>query len=185
MSEFDYLGVLISIVLGLGITQLLSGFARWLELRSTAPIYPPALMWALFLLVVHVQTWWSMFGLRAHNTWTFLQFAVVLAQPILLYLLAALVFPSAGADVRGEAAFNRHRPWFFGLLLALLVLSLAKDLILSGSLPNALNLGFHGAIATCAAVALFVRRNTVQWIAAVAALAVILAYVTLLFGRLA
>ena len=63
MHAFDYLSVLLSIVLGLGMTQLLSAVARWLELRHETKTYAPAAIWAAFLMVVLVQTWWSMFGM--------------------------------------------------------------------------------------------------------------------------
>jgi hypothetical protein len=46
MGAFEYLSVLISIVLGLGITQLLLGFSRWLEQRKSFRAYGPAIAWS-------------------------------------------------------------------------------------------------------------------------------------------
>jgi hypothetical protein len=40
--------------------------------------------------------------------------------------------------------FFHQRPWLFGLLIVLLGVSLLKDLVRSGSLPDPMNLGFHG-----------------------------------------
>ena len=74
MDQFNYLAVLISIILGLGITQLLSGFGRWIEHRATFRAYAPAICWAFVLLVIQVQCWWAMFGLREQTDWTFLKF---------------------------------------------------------------------------------------------------------------
>jgi hypothetical protein len=90
MDAFEYLAVLISIILGLGIAQLLGGFGRWVEQRGACQPFAPALIWAGILLLIHIQTWWSMFGLRFVTQWTFVRFAVLL-QPIVLYLLAVLV----------------------------------------------------------------------------------------------
>ena len=45
-----------------------------------------------------------MFGLRSSQHWTFTGFLVVLLQPIVLYLLAALVFTESGSD----NALNLH-----------------------------------------------------------------------------
>jgi hypothetical protein len=90
---------------------------------------------------MHVQTWWSMFGMRHHAHWTFLQFGVVLLQPILLFLLATLVLPSPGAAQRDlRAGYFTQRRWFFGLLVLLLVVSVLKDVVLSGALPGRTNL---------------------------------------------
>lgn len=79
MDQFNYLAVLISIVLGLGMTHILSSFGRWLENRGTFQAYGPAIAWAGIVLIVHVQTWWSMFGMRNHIHWTFHRRAVLRA----------------------------------------------------------------------------------------------------------
>ena len=55
MDAFSYLSVLLSIVLGLGITQLLQGFGRLMNARSRVRPYWPSLLWAVVLLVAHVQ----------------------------------------------------------------------------------------------------------------------------------
>jgi hypothetical protein len=74
------------------------------------------------LLVIQVQCWWSMFGLREQTDWTFLKFMVVLLQPIILYLQAIVVLPGASSttlDLRSN--YYAQRGWFFGLMIALLV----------------------------------------------------------------
>lgn len=185
MSEFEYLAVLISIVLGLGITRLLSGFGRWLEHRSTLRAYAPAIIWAAILLVLHVQAWWSMFALRHHVGWTFWQFSVVLLQPITLFLLATLVLPSAGASSPGlRSNYYAQRPWFFGLLVLLLVVSVLKDLVLTGSLPEPINLGFHVAFLIPAVAGVFVARESFHRAIAYVAAALIAVYVVVLFAEL-
>jgi hypothetical protein len=185
VEPFDYLSVLISIVLGLGITQLLAGFGRWLEHRATFRAYGPSIAWAAFLLIVHVQTWWSMFGLRHWTDWSFLQFALVLLQPILLFLLTILAFPSAGSpDLNLRAYFFLQRPWFFGLFLLLLVVSILKDLVRQGHLPSAENLAFHGIFFVVGAVAAATKKEALHHVLAYSALAVVIAYIALLFAVL-
>jgi hypothetical protein len=186
MHAFDYLSVLLSIVLGLGMTQLLSAVARWLELRHETKAYAPAAIWAAFLMVVLVQTWWSMFGMRNIAEWSFLQFCVVLAQPVMLYLLTALVLPGPQSKEQDqEAFFFQHRTWFFGLLMALLVSSVCKDVVLGGKLPATPNLIFHAVFFAGSALALISRRPWVQLLSAIAALALMLVYVAALFAELA
>ncbi|HEY3948406.1 hypothetical protein [Phenylobacterium sp.] len=186
MQAFDYLSVLLSIVLGLGLTQLLSAVARWMELRHEVKPYAPAAIWAVFLMVVLVQTWWSMFGMRGRAAWSFLQFCVVLAQPTLLYLLTALALPGPQSEERDlERFFFRHRSWFFGLLMALLVVSVSKDLVLGHRLPSTPNLAFQAVFFIGAVVALVVRRNGVQLLIAIIALVLMLAYIATLFANLA
>jgi hypothetical protein len=171
--------------LGLGIAQLLGGFARWVEHRKTFLFFAPAMIWVAVLLLIHVQTWWSMFGLRFLQEWTFLRFGVVLLQPITLYLLSVLVLPSQGAPASDlRANYFAQRRWFFGLLAFLLFVSVAKDLIVSGSLPSTLNLVFHGVFLAVAAVALSTAREKVHHAVAVLSTLAIVGYVGLLFPRL-
>jgi hypothetical protein len=56
MDDFSYLSVLISIVLGLGITNLLAGFAALVRNRGRVKIYWPMPMWMITLFLIHIQT---------------------------------------------------------------------------------------------------------------------------------
>src|SRR4029450_12114797 len=145
MDPFSYLSVLISIILGLWITPLVTGLGRLIQARARIRFYAPTLAWVALLLVIHVQTWWAMFGLRNHLQWSFAQFFVVLLQPLVLSLLAALVLPDLGPETIADLRANyfAHAKWFFGLLVLLLVVSLVKDVVVSGSLPNGVNVGAH------------------------------------------
>lgn len=81
MDAFSYLSVLISIILGLAVTQVLQGFRGLMLARSRVRTYWPALVWAVLVLVICVQVWWAMFGLsqRTAARWTFLDFGLVLS----------------------------------------------------------------------------------------------------------
>jgi hypothetical protein len=185
MDQFNYLAVLISIILGLGITQLLSGFGRWIEHRTSFRAYAPAICWAFVLLVIQVQCWWAMFGLREQTDWTFLKFMAVLLQPIILYLQAIVVLPGASSttlDLRSN--YYAQRSWFFGLMIALLVASVAKDLILNGGLPETENLAFHGLMLVTAAIAMATDRPRVHEVIAYGSIVLMGSYIWLLFARL-
>ena len=60
MDEFSYLSVLISVILGLAVTQILKGFRGILLSRTRIRIYWPVIAWAALLLLVCVQSWWAM-----------------------------------------------------------------------------------------------------------------------------
>jgi hypothetical protein len=184
LDQFEYLSVLISIILGLGITQILTGFGRWLEQRGTFRAFLPSIGWAAFLLIVHVQTWWSMFGLRHWPDWNFLQFSVVLLQPSILFLMAVLVFPGPHSNDDLRSNYFAQRRWLFGLLMALLVVSVLKDLIRSGDLPEAPNLVFHGVFFSIAATGFATESERTHHGLVVAALASIALYILVLFATL-
>ncbi len=186
MDAFSYLSVLLSIILGLGVTQLFAAAGRLIRHRDRVRPHGLPLLWAGVLLLIYVQVWWSMYGLRLHQDWTFLAFSAVLAQAAALYLMAAVVLPElvdeAGVDL-GQYFDAQHR-WFFGFFLLLLGISVAKDVILSGHLPDALNLAFHGVLALICAAGLAIRTRTGQVVLAMSAALAILAYIGLLFTRL-
>lgn len=64
MDAFSYLAVLLSIVLGLGLTQLLTAIGRLIRHRDRVHVQWLPLLWAGILLLIYVQVWWSMYGLR-------------------------------------------------------------------------------------------------------------------------
>ena len=187
MDPFSYLSVLISIILGLGITQLVTGLGRLIQARDRVKLYAPTLAWVTLLLVVHVQTWWAMFGLRNHVRWSFAQFFVVLMQPLVLSLLAALVLPDIGAETRADLRANYfgQARWFFALWVLLLLVSLTKDVVLSGSLPNGLNVAAHVVFMTTSIIAMVTSREWYHRLLAPFNILLMLAYIALLFARLA
>jgi len=186
MDQFSYLSVLISIILGLGITQLVTGLGRMIQARGRVQLYSPTIAWVALLLIIHVQTWWAMFGLRNQAAWSFAQFFIVLLQPLVLSLLAALVLPDIGPDTAVDLRANyfAQSRWFFGLTVLLLVVSLVKDVVLSGSLPNALNLGTHILLIATSIIAALTVREWYHRILAPFSIAVIVAYIGVLFARL-
>ena len=76
MAPFDYLSVLISIVLGLSITQVLGGFASMARARERLTFYWPHIVQMLGLFLINVQVWWALFSLRFLHHWTFAGFFV-------------------------------------------------------------------------------------------------------------
>src|SRR3954468_13431631 len=159
MDAFSYLSVLLSIIVGLGLTQVLTSGGRLIRHRGHVRFDWLPLLWAAQMLVIFVQVWWSMFGLRSYRDWTFVGFLVVLAQTCTLYMMAALVLPEHADEAEVDLAeyYRRQHRWFFGFFLATLVISVAKDKVLSGTWPTPLNLGFHAALAVMCVSAIIVR----------------------------
>lgn len=186
MDAFSYLSVLLSIILGLAITQVLQGLGRLLQERSRVTPYWPAVGWAVLLLVIAVQSWWALFGLREYPRWTFGAFAVVLLQFTLTYMLAALVLPdfSAPGPIDLRANYFQHARWFYLLAAAMVLSSLLKELVLSGRLGAAENTAFHLVFIALAAASAFVRRDWFHKAQLVTMAALFTAYVALLFTRL-
>ena len=115
MSAFDYLAVLVSIVLGLGVANILSGYAAIIRNRRRIRSFWPTYVTMANLFLIHIQMWWSMYGLRNVETWTFPMFLFTILQPVLLYLMSAVLVPdfSSEGPVDLEDSFFREINWFF------------------------------------------------------------------------
>jgi hypothetical protein len=186
MDEFSYLSVLLSIILGLAVTEILTGFRGLLQARGRVRLYWPSLLWAFILLVIYAQTWWAMFGLRTHHHWTFAGFGIVLLHMILLYMLAGLVFPhiSATEEVDLRANYFSQRRWFGAMAVLVVAASLSKDLVLDGTLPEKTNLAFHLVFAALAGGAIITGREWYHKAASIGLAALFALYIFLLFTQL-
>jgi hypothetical protein len=148
MDEFSYLSVLLSVILGLAVAQILTGFRGILLSRARIRIYWPVIAWAILILLACFQSWWAMFRMRARHDWTFPQFGIVLLQTIVTYMLAGLVLP----DLFGESVvdlkenFYAHRRWFFAFGFVAVAVSVIKEVILDGRLPLPANLAFTSCL---------------------------------------
>jgi hypothetical protein len=186
MDEWGFLSVIVSIILGLSITQLLQGMSELINERERVRFYWPAVGWTVILLIVDIQAWWAMFGYRNRHFWTFVQFATVLMEVILLYLLAALALPNfagkAAIDLR--ANYFKHKAWFFGLLVVLLLDSLLKSVVISGALPGRLDLGFHLIWLTTGLIAALTQSDRYHKGFACLSFALVVSYVAVLFTTL-
>jgi hypothetical protein len=186
MDEWGFLSVIVSIILGLSITQLLQGISEVINERDRVSLYQPALGWSVLLLIVDVQAWWAMFGYRNRHHWTFLEFATVLLEVILLYLLAALALPNfAGpAEIDLRANYFKHKAWFFGVLIVALLDSLLKSVVVDGGLPATLDLGFHLIWITTAFIAAVIKSDWYHKAFLYFSYAFVLTYIALLFTNL-
>lgn len=185
MDAFSYLSVLLSIIIGLGITQLLTAIGRIIRNRDRVQVDWLPLLWSVVLLIVFVQVWWSSFGLRTYRDWTFVGFLFILAQTCMLYLMAAVILPEQPDETASLAAhYERQHRWFFWFLVAALVISVFKDLVISGQWPSRFNLGFHALAAAEALSAIFIPQRRYQEAVGIIAAVTIAAYIGLLFARL-
>jgi hypothetical protein len=128
-----HIRVVVSIIVGLCITTLLNGFARFVQHPRRAKVSLLHLGWAASLLLAVIHFWWWEFRLSLVPQWTFPIYFFVTLYAILFYSLCTLLFPSDLLDYSGyEDYFLSRRKWFFGLLTATFVADII-DTMLKGS----------------------------------------------------
>jgi hypothetical protein len=142
MSPFEYLSVLISIVLALGMTRVLAGVGEILQARTRERLYWVHLVWVVNLFLYLVLAWWIFYRWRNQQPWTFFLFVFVLISPTILFLASLLLFPPERAldelvDYKRHFYAN-HRAFF--VIFALFTPVDLADSLLKG-IPHFLELG--------------------------------------------
>ena len=142
MGAFEYLSVLISIILALGMTRVLAGVGEMLQARSRRHIYWVHAVWIVNLFLYLVIAWWIFYRWRDQKPWNFYLFLFVLISPTILYLASLLLFPRE-ADVETVIDYKahyyaNHRAFF--ILFALFIPVDIVDSLLKG-VPHFLSLG--------------------------------------------
>jgi hypothetical protein len=107
MDAFNYLSVLISIILALGMTRVLGGVGEMLQARSRRRVYWVHAIWIINLFLYLVIAWWIFYRWRNQEPWRFLLFVFVLISPTILYLASLLLFPRE-ADVDRAIDYKTH-----------------------------------------------------------------------------
>lgn len=98
ISAFEYVTILISIILGLGITQVLSSIAEAIYHYKRVIFYFPHTIWVLVVLFFHIQEWFIIYGLKEYPVWKLPTFLFIILYPIVLYIIARLLFPIVKND---------------------------------------------------------------------------------------
>jgi hypothetical protein len=118
MEFFNYVMVLASVILGLGVAQLLQGVAQLIQHPDRSKLYWVHLLWILLMFQNALFWWWWEFKLASTQSWTFELYAFVLSFAVVLYLICAVLTPAKlGRYADYRAYYYSRRRWLFGLLL--------------------------------------------------------------------
>src|SRR5438045_9281443 len=93
MSSFEFIAALMSIIVGLGVTNLLAGAGRAFYRRKENPLDEVHLVLTIATLLLLVLQWWVTFRWNTEVNWTFDKFLVLIAWTVTLYLLTVLLYP--------------------------------------------------------------------------------------------
>ena len=135
MSPFEYVIVLVSLILGLGITTILTGVAGWIRVGTRhSKVYYPYMIWIILVFVMHFHEWWESYSLMYYiHEWSLLFFLFLILYPIVLYLLANLMFPNQHTpDFDSRVYYLANWKKFIIALLGLVVLSFFQNVFLTG-----------------------------------------------------
>ena len=171
-----------TVILGMSFGQVLQELAlsvrEWA--RSSSRPYLPAALWQIFLLVLIVQVWLAVTYYRdTVTTIPVAELVAFLAVPAGILVMSFLL-PEARLESAGEltagAAFNRVRPIFFGVLIAIVVVNVVHGVLL-GQQGLDLDLLVQALIVAGALTGLAVRSTVADSLLAAAMIAVVAVYI--------
>lgn len=169
MSSFEYVMVLVSIIVALAIAHLLRAIAASVHrLRGQGePIVLDTvyLLWIGFVLIWLISFWWWEFKFQeVVIEWTYGLYLFVVGYAIALFMLATILVPNRMKGVtRSYDYFMQGRKWFFYALLLVQAIDIV-DTFLKGSdwgmRPSVLV--SYGVIISAAITGLVSERRSAQ-----------------------
>ena len=113
--------VFVSIIVGLGVTEILTGLAQCIRHRNSVSGYWVHYCVVAIIFFALIQNWWELWERREAVDWTFFSLVLMLIAPASMYLIAHVVFPQPvqGANLR-DYYFRQTRPiWLLAMLAVL------------------------------------------------------------------
>lgn len=130
---YSHIRVVLSIILGLGITTLLKGIASIIEHPRRFGWSWIHMGWVVWALISIMTFWWWEFRLTEVPVWTFGSYLFILCYCALYFMMSTMLFPT---DVREFGSYENYvlerRGWFFGLIGLLTLMDLV-DTSIKGS----------------------------------------------------
>lgn len=143
MTQPEYIAALLSIIVGLGLTDLAQSLRGLVRPQRRVDWHWLPLLWAATTFLLAVQIWWNSFTFLTGATSEF--FFPYLLTFLLLYLTCAFALPDpeweksqaanndygfivetpdaqAPLDLRAFYFSETHRRWFFGVFIAFIVM---------------------------------------------------------------
>lgn len=180
-EAFLYLAVLTSIILGLAVQQVLLGYRDLILTRTKARLFAPVLTWSVLVLLIVAQNWWESFGLAGRSDWNFFAFGMILLQAIIIYMLAAVVFPRSEdaetIDLREH--YFREQKAIYAIAVIYVLSSPVRALIVDGTILPVLDLTFHAVFLSVFGTLAFVKRPIVHHVLVPAILLGFVGYISM------
>jgi hypothetical protein len=170
MTIFEYVMVLVSVVLSLGLARVLETHANLMKAGSRVRWSPTYVLWLAITVAGQIDVWAGLWTLQAAAVWTWSTLVIVLASAAALFYAAVLSSPDLQPDRTLDLwAFhldNRRR--YVGAILAYLLISFLSNVsVLPDGRFETANLVIGLPMLGLLLLAIFVRNRWAQIAAAV------------------
>jgi hypothetical protein len=167
MSDFEFLSVLVSIVIGFGLTHLLGGLGHAYHFRRVGKMDAVHIAWTIAIFFVLILNWWVFLLWRDFDAWTFSAFFTVILWTTSFYVMAlALYPPRLPEDVDYRQLFEANRTWFLSTFTIMALLDLLVTATRENGMPEWHYLAYVGHYALITAIGVGVRNRYYDLVAA-------------------
>lgn len=170
MTQFEFLSVAISFVLGLAVTVLLTSVVTAFRSRRQSRMSWLPFAWAFYVLVMQFDLWWEIYGLVSMENWSVVAFVLLLLLAVFLFAAGALFLPSGSGDYPADLYeyFMQDGRWGVVLIAAFIVTAIVANVALFDMpLFGNMNLWNLGTLCLLAIMAV-VRRPPIQSVITIA-----------------
>ena len=162
---------LVSVIVGLGLTELLANLNRLIRARREVRWHALPLLWAAVCLILVVNLWWGIYlgAIGIANPTNAAQFLLYLFVPVLLYLVCAAALPEPGphgpTDLR--ARYYEGSRYFSVLLFAYVAATMGQAYLAQGGVDLSVTTLLRLGILVVLLPLVWVRHPGYHWFAAV------------------
>lgn len=161
MTEFEVLSVLISIVIGFGLTHILAGLGRAFHFRRTNKMDAVHIGWTISVFFILVLNWWVSLLWLDFEAWTFTVFFTIMLWTTSMYVMALALYPPHQSDsVNYREIYEANRTWFLSAFMASLLLDLAVTYMRDQTLPDLIYTSYIGHYLILTAIAMGVKNRS-------------------------
>ena len=186
MPAFEHLSVLVSIVVGMSMSQVLFGFGQLVRRRGSHKMDPLYILSNVIILLVLVDSWWAAFSWHDVPDWSYRRTWFVMLNPLLVTMTAQLLPPDwEEKPVDFHKTYYRNHRLIFGLLTFYPLIDMLDSGLKGAAHFGSLGAGYPvtcTAMAILCAVAALVKRRELQIICLVGVLLIVLSFVFEVFS---
>ena len=129
MTQFQFVLVLLSIIIGLGVTDLLTKISRQIRLGRKVKFSWLQSAVVLLIFIALLQQWWESWGLQSVDHWNFGTMLLMLAGPVGLYIGSHMLFPHTLEDSDLEEHYFGHiKPFWLAATSVVIVSTLFRPI---------------------------------------------------------
>ena len=182
---FGHVSVLVSIVIALGLAELVTAWGEVLRNRARVRFYWLHLFWSIFSVMLMIQMWWGIWDFNSLQDWTLAAPTALVVQSLVLVLTAQMISPKIGPSQPADMKvfyYGNARVFFIPGGLLLISMAANEVVFLDQPLVHPENMVRGAGVVLCA-IAAYTKNERVHTTLAIGALTMFAFFITMGFVR--